>query len=228
MASLASAAMTIALVTGSSRGIGLELCRQLAARGDTVIATCRSATPELRSLPVRVEEGVDVADEASVRELAGRLAVPGVDLLVLNAGISNIDLIFNLDVAAVRRQIEVNALGALIVTAALLDRLHEGAKIALISSRMGSIGGNEAGGMYGYRMSKAAMNAAGRSLALDLKPRGIAVAVLHPGYVATDLNYNSGDISPAESVAGLLARFDELTLATSGMFLDNQGAALPW
>jgi len=218
----------IALVTGSSRGIGLELCRQLAARGDSVIATCRAATEELRRLPVRVEEGVDVADEASVRELAGRLDVPSIELLVLNAGISNIDLIFNLDVRKVRHQIEVNALGALIVTAALLDRLHEGAKIALVSSRMGSIGGNDGGGMYGYRMSKAAMNAAGRSLALDLGPRGIAVAVLHPGYVATDLNHHSGNISPAESVAGLLARFDELTLATSGRFVDYQGATLPW
>jgi NAD(P)-dependent dehydrogenase (short-subunit alcohol dehydrogenase family) len=220
--------MAISLVTGSSRGIGLELCRQLVARGDTVIATCRSATAELRSLPVRVEEGVEVADEASVRAFAGRLDAPNIDLLILNAGTSNIDLIFNLDFSAVRRQIEVNALGALIVTAVLLNRLHTGSKVALISSRMGSIEGNDGGGMYGYRMSKAAMNAAGRSLALDLRPLGIAVAILHPGYVATELNYYSGNISPAESVTGVLARIDELTLDTSGTFRDYQGATLPW
>lgn len=220
--------MATALITGSSRGIGLELCRKLAERGDSVIATCRDASPELRALGVRIEEHVDVADEASVRALATRLDVPRIDLLVLNAGISNIDLIFNLDVQAVRRQLEVNALGAVIVTAALLDRLGEGSKIAIITSRMGSIGGNEGGGLYGYRMSKAALNAAGRSLSLDLKPRGIAVVLLHPGYVATALNHFSGNLTTEQSATGLIARIDELTLESTGRFIDHQGEALPW
>jgi len=217
-----------ALVTGSNRGIGLELCRQLASRGDAVIATCRASSPELDALGVRIEAGVDVANESSVRALVQRLDVPQIDLLVLNAGIGQVDLIFDLKVEQVRQQLEVNALGPLIVTAALLDRLVVGSKVAIITSRMGSIADNDAGGMYGYRMSKAAVNAAGRSLALDLAPRGIAVALLHPGFVATAINHFAGSLTPEQSVTGLLARIDALTLETSGRFWDYRGNVLPW
>ena len=220
--------MATALVTGSNRGIGLELCRQLASRGDAVIATCRASSPELDALGVRIEAGVDVANESSVRALVQRLDVPQIDLLVLNAGIGQVDLIFDLKVEQVRQQLEVNALGPLIVTAALLDRLVVGSKVAIITSRMGSIADNDAGGMYGYRMSKAAVNAAGRSLALDLAPRGIAVALLHPGFVATAINHFAGSLTPEQSVTGLLARIDALTLETSGRFWDYRGNVLPW
>lgn len=193
-----------------------------------MIATCRASSPELDALGVRIEAGVDVANESSVRALVQRLDVPQIDLLVLNAGIGQVDLIFDLKVEQVRQQLEVNALGPLIVTAALLDRLVVGSKVAIITSRMGSIADNDAGGMYGYRMSKAAVNAAGRSLALDLAPRGIAVALLHPGFVATAINHFAGSLTPEQSVTGLLARIDALTLETSGRFWDYRGNVLPW
>jgi NAD(P)-dependent dehydrogenase (short-subunit alcohol dehydrogenase family) len=110
---------------------------------------------------------------------------------------------------------------------ALLGNLRSGSKLALITSRMGSIDDNSSGGYYGYRMSKTALNMAGRSLAIDLQPRGIAVAILHPGMVATRMVGFSG-IAPAEAARGLLARIDALTLTSSGNFWHANGEALPW
>jgi NAD(P)-dependent dehydrogenase (short-subunit alcohol dehydrogenase family) len=123
---------------------------------------------------------------------------------------------------------EVNALGPLRVTAALLPVLGEGSKIAIITSRMGSIGDNSSGSQYGYRMSKAAVNAAGVSLARDLRGRGVAVAIIHPGMVRTEMTSGHG-IEPAESVRGILARIDALTLASSGSFWHaTTGEVLTW
>ncbi|MBK8482675.1 MAG: SDR family oxidoreductase [Proteobacteria bacterium] len=220
--------MGTVLVTGANRGIGLELCRQLAARGDRVVAACRKTTAALSALGVRVEEGVDVADDASVAALAGRLGDLSLDLLISNAGVLEHETIEVLDLRSVRRQLEVNALGALRVTSALLDRLGPGAKIALISSRMGSIGDNASGGSYGYRMSKAALNMAGVSLAHDLRPRGIAVAILHPGYVRTAMTGGKGWVDAPAAAEGLLRRCDELTLESSGGFWHAEGERLPW
>jgi len=106
--------------------------------------------------------------------------------------------------------------------------LKAGAKIALVTSRMGSIADNDSGGSYGYRMSKAALNAAGVSLARDLQARGIAVAILHPGYVRTDMTGHSGLIDVDEAVNGLLERIDELNLDNSGSFWHRNGELLPW
>ena len=133
-----------------------------------------------------------------------------------------------LDLESARRQFEVNALGPLRVTQSLLHALKDGAKIALVTSRMGSIADNDSGGSYGYRMSKAALNAAGVSLAKDLRERGIAVAILHPGYVRTDMTGQSGLIDVDESVAGLLGRIDGLDLENSGSFWHTNGELLPW
>jgi NAD(P)-dependent dehydrogenase (short-subunit alcohol dehydrogenase family) len=220
--------MTTSLVTGANRGIGLELCRQLAARGDRVLAACRKSSPALDALQVEVLAGVDVADEASVAAMARGLAATQLDLLVNNAGIYEHTALDHLDFAAVRRQFEVNAIGPLRLTAALLPLLHDRSKVAIITSRMGSIGDNGSGSEYGYRMSKAAVNAAGMSLARDLRPRGIAVAIIHPGMVDTDMGSPRG-ISPAESVRGILARVDALTLERSGGFWHaTTGEVLPW
>jgi NAD(P)-dependent dehydrogenase (short-subunit alcohol dehydrogenase family) len=215
------------LVTGSNRGIGLELCRQLSARGETVIAVCRSASTELEELAVRIEPGIELSDEAAVGELVRRL--DGVELagVILNAGILEADDLEELSVAGIRQQFEVNALAPLLLSRALLGNLSRGSKLALITSRMGSIDDNGSGGYYGYRMSKTALNMAGRSLAIDLRPRGIAVAILHPGMVATRMVGFSG-IPPAEAVRGLLARIDALTLANSGSFWHANGEQLPW
>ena len=221
--------MATYLVTGANRGIGLEYCRQLQARGDRVIAVCRTASPELEALSVRIEAGIDLASEAAIDELATRLQGVPLDGLILNAGILQSMGLEDLDAEAIRRQFEVNALAPLLLVRALLEQLPRGAKVALMTSRMGSIDDNSSGGSYGYRMSKVALNIAGKSLAIDLQPRGIAVAILHPGLVRTRMiNFNPNGISPAESVRGLLARIDALTLETSGTFWHANGQVLPW
>ncbi len=221
------------LVTGANRGIGLELAAQLAARGDRVIAACRETTPELDALArdsrdaVRVERGVEVTSDASVADLASRLAGLTLDVLVLNAGVLHPDALDALDLDGARKQFEVNALGPLRVAKALLPNLREGSKIAIVTSRMGSLADNGSGGMYGYRMSKAAVNMAGVSLARDLHPRGVAVGLLHPGMVATGMTGGNG-VPPADAARGLLARIDELDLAATGSFRHANGEALPW
>jgi NAD(P)-dependent dehydrogenase (short-subunit alcohol dehydrogenase family) len=220
--------MATALVTGANRGIGLELCRQLHARGDRVFATCRHSSRELDGLGVDVYPDVDVASEKSINLLAEKLKGVGLDLLINNAGILSSEDLADLDFSAIQRQMEVNAYGPLRVTRKLLPNLKSGSKLVLITSRMGSIGDNTSGGMYGYRMSKAALNAAGVSLARDLAPQGIAVAILHPGAVRTAMTGGHGNISADESVRGLLARIDELTLETTGRFRHANGEELPW
>lgn len=220
--------MGISVVTGANRGIGLELARQLKARGASVVAVCRKPSPELEALGVRTESGIDVTDPAARAALAERLAQDTIDLLINNAGLLVDDSLGALGADGVRRQFEVNALAPLLLTEALLPRLGKGAKVALITSRMGSMGDNDSGGYYGYRMSKAALNAAGVSLARDLKPRGIAVAILHPGYVRTEMTGRQGLIDADESARTLLQRIDELTLETTGRFLHQNGDALPW
>ena len=135
----------------------------------------------------------------------------------------------NLDVEAIRQQFEINALAPLRLVSALTSTLSSGSWIALMTSRMGSIADNSSGGSYGYRMSKAALNIAGKSLAIDLKPQGIAVVILHPGLVSTRMiNFNPSGISPQQSVEGLLKRIDALSLETSGSFWHANGDVLPW
>ncbi len=220
--------MSTTVVTGANRGIGLELCRLAKQRGDDVIAICRSASAELEGLGARIESGIDVADDAAVADVAARLSGERIDLLINNAGLLTRQSLENLDFDAMRRQFEINTLGPLRVTAALLPLLAADAKVALITSRMGSIADNTSGSHYGYRMSKAALNMAGVSLANDLRERGIAVILLHPGYVSTEMTGHSGTVQPADAAADLLTRIDELTLDSSGAFRHANGASLPW
>jgi NAD(P)-dependent dehydrogenase (short-subunit alcohol dehydrogenase family) len=215
------------VITGANRGIGLSLCRQVRRRGDEVIGVCRAASGELRALGVRPIEGIDVSDDGAAAKLREALADTTVDVLVNNAGLLFNETLADLDFERVRRQLEVNAIGPLRVTSAVVPRMTRGGKIAIITSRMGSIADNTSGSYYGYRMSKAAVNAAGKSLAGDLKGRGIAVALLHPGMVATEMTGGHG-IDPEESAAGLLARIDALTLESSGTFWHMNGEVLPW
>jgi NAD(P)-dependent dehydrogenase (short-subunit alcohol dehydrogenase family) len=221
--------MVTYLITGANRGIGYEYCRQLKQRGNTVIAVCRSASEELKQLGVRVEEGIDITSDASVASLRDRLGDTAIDVLINNAGIIKRVTLEDLDFESIREQFEVNALGPLRVTHALLPLLKAGSKIVLMTSRMGSIADNTSGSSYGYRMSKVALSMAGKSLSLDLKPRGIAVAILHPGLVQTRMtNFTASGITPEESVKGLLARIDELTLENTGTFWHANGEVLPW
>ncbi len=217
------------LIIGANRGIGLELVRQLKDRGEDVIATCRSATPELNSLSVRVETNIDITSGDSFIKLRESLNDTKVDVLIQNAGISEFNSLSNFDPQSVINQFNVNALSPLCCVQTMLSQLSKFAKIALISSRMGSIGDNTSGGSYGYRMSKVALCMAGKSLSLDLKPRGISVAILHPGLVSTRMTgFTSNGIQPSESVKGLIQRIDELTLENTGTFWHQNGEILPW
>lgn len=223
--------MATYLITGANRGIGLSLAQQLAARGDTVIGVCRTSSPALAATGAQVIEGVDVADAGAVASLPQRVGDRRIDGLLLNAGIFTNETLDALDAEAfarMQRQFEVNTLGPLRVAAALQGHLADGAKVGIITSRMGSVADNGSGAYYGYRASKAAVNAIGKSLAVDLAPRGVAVALLHPGRVATDMLGGHGDIGPDEAAANLIARMDALTLADTGSFWHANGTPLPW
>ncbi len=221
--------MSIYLVTGSNRGIGLEYCRQLKERGHDVIATCRSSSPELDALGVRVENGVDISSGSSVLNLKQKLGGLQIDVLIQNAGIAEFNSLSNLDPQSVVRQFEVNALSPLCFVHSFLGNLINGSKVVLMTSRMGSIDDNTSGGSYGYRMSKAALCMAGKSLSIDLSSNGISVAILHPGLVSTRMTgFTSNGITVKQSVNGLLARIDELNLQNSGTFWHSNGDILPW
>ncbi|MGG6294163.1 SDR family oxidoreductase [Leptolyngbya sp. AN02str] len=221
--------MATYLVTGANRGIGYEYCRQLQARGETVIAVCRQASDELKQLGVQVQEGIDITSDASVAELRSRLGDQSIAVLINNAGILHRVTLEELDFDSIRQQFEVNALGPLRVTHALLPNLEAGSKVVMMTSRMGSIEDNTSGSSYGYRMSKVALSMAAKSLSHDLKPRGVAVAILHPGLVQTRMtNFTSSGITPEAAIKGLLARIDELTLENTGTFWHSNGEVLPW
>ena len=221
--------MATYLITGANRGIGLEYCRQLKNRGEEVIAVCRSSSEELKELDVTVIAGIDITSDASVNQLVKSLQNKTIEVLINNAGIIKRISLDNLDFDSIRQQFEVNALGALRVTKALLSNLTNGSKVILMTSRMGSIDDNTSGGSYGYRMSKVALSMAGKSLSHDLKPQGIAVAILHPGLVKTRMtNFNRSGITPQQSVTGLLKRIEELNLENTGSFWHSNGEILPW
>ncbi len=204
------------------------MVRLLAGRGDTVFAACRHSSPELDALDVRVLDDVDVSDERSVASLADRLGGVSIDVLINNAGILSSEALSDLDWDRIRRQYEVNALGPLRVTAALLPLMSSGSKVGIVSSRVGSLADNTSGGMYGYRMSKSAANMAGVNLAHDLKPKDIAVFILHPGYVRTEMTGGGGNSDPDEAARGLIERMDNLTIEATGTFWHAEGYSLPW
>ena len=217
------------LVTGTNRGIGLEYCRQLKERGNVVIALCRSASNELKSLGIRILDDIDLTSELSIADLVTKLNGEKIDVLINNAGIVERISLNNLDFDSIRRQFEVNAIAPLRLTKALLPNLNSGSRVVLMTSRMGSIDDNTSGGSYGYRMSKVALSMAGKSLSIDLKPKGIAVAILHPGLVQTRMtDFNQAGITPESSVKGLLARLEELNLENTGTFWHQNGDILPW
>lgn len=216
------------VITGANRGIGLELSRHYNAEGWKVTGACRETSPELMKYAALVIEDVDVTSKDSLERLVAALRGQTIDLLINNAGVLHDDILGSLDIDSLRLQMEVNAFAPLLICEALLPNMKAGSKIANITSRMGSIGDNDSGGRYGYRASKAAFNAFGRSLAIDLKQRGIAVAQLHPGFVKTRMVDYAGIITTEESVAGLTARISALNMENSGSFWHCNGEELPW
>lgn len=216
------------LITGANRGIGLALTRAFRARGDDVIAAVRASSPALDETGARVLDGIDITDDDAVGRLAQALGEERLDVLLLNAGLLVADALEGADLGDVRAQLEVNAVAPLRVTKAVLGHLAEGAKVAILTSRMGSMRDNTSGGYYGYRMSKAAVNAFGVSLAHDLKSRRVSVVLLHPGYVRTGMTRGHGELDPDEAARGLIARIDETTLQNTGRFVHMNGEALPF
>ena len=222
------------VVTGANRGIGLELVRQLLARGDTVHATARDPerAGDLAALtcPALHVHRVDVTDPASVESLARAIDAP-VDVLINNAGMNlPRQKLGDLDLDATLQIYAVNAIGPLRVTHALLPHVRRGTgkKLVHVTSGMGSISDNGSGGSYGYRMSKAALNMMSKSLAIDLRSEGIVSFVINPGWVQTDLGGPSAPTPVADSASGILARIAEASLGTTGTFQNWKGGTYAW
>jgi NAD(P)-dependent dehydrogenase (short-subunit alcohol dehydrogenase family) len=217
-------------VTGAGRGIGLELARQLRARGDEVIGTVREEAKAgaLKETGARVEI-VYVAEPAAIEALGERMKGRPIDVLVNNAGIGRFGgAVTDLSAEELHRYFAVNAIGPMLMVRALLPSRRAGAakKIASITSTMGSIGDNRSGGAYGYRASKAALNMMNASLALELK--GFTCLVLNPGWVQTDMGGPSAPTPVDVSVRGLLQVIDGATPDVSGRFFNHDGNAVPW
>ena len=219
--------MPFAVVTGANRGIGLELVVQLIAKGWRVLAVCRVTSDELADTGADIVDAVDLTDSKGLARLAEAIDAP-IDLLINNAGLLTKETLEEPNLDAIRRQFEVNALAPLAVTHQLLEHLAPKAKVAVVTSRMGSLADNTSGSRYGYRMTKAAANMMGVSLARDLAPRGVAVAILHPGFVRTGMTGFNGYIEPDEAARGLLLRIDEATAGEEPVFRHANGELLPW
>lgn len=224
------------LVTGANRGLGLEFTKQLLNAGHQVTATSRnpSEATDLRALESSSLSllALDISKPESVDAFAKALKDAAIDVLINNAGhYSRASVGFDhLNFDGVLHDFAVNAIGTLRVTQALLPNLRRGSakKIANISSKMGSITDNTSGGSYAYRMSKAAVNMATRSLANDLRSEGFTVLTFHPGWVQTDMGGPNALIEPPESIAGMLKVVDNAGLEQSGRFWDYRGQELPW
>lgn len=240
--------MPTVLVTGSNRGLGLEFVRQYAAAGWDVIACARrpERAADLAALALAHEgrvqvEALDVTDHASIDAAARRLEGRAIDVLLCSAGTmgrgSTAGTGFpgsrfgEIDYADWEEIFRVNVTGPMKVIEAFVEHVARsaGRKVVALSSIVGSIASNTSGGLYAYRASKAALNAFMKSLAIDLgRSRGLVVAMLHPGWVRTDMGGPRADIDAPESVAGLIKVIEGLDAAKAGRFWRYDGSELPW
>jgi NAD(P)-dependent dehydrogenase (short-subunit alcohol dehydrogenase family) len=217
------------LIIGASRGIGLEFCKQyLKNPKNKIFATRRKEKAEHKDLALHWLSGLEVANQDSWKEMVKELEAQSLDLIIYNAGIFKLETLKDLNTDSIEEQFYTNTFGAVLAIKHLLPKIKDGGKIAFLTSLMGSIADNDSGSYYGYRMSKAALNAFGKSLSIDLKDRKIAVALLHPGYVKTDMTSHQGHITPTESVSGLIKVVENLSLKDSGTFYRYDGGVLPW
>ncbi len=225
--------MPTVLVTGANRGLGLEFARQYSADGWEVHACCREPhkADELRALPVTVH-ALDVRDLDAVARLAETLKGRPIDLLLANAGVYGPAkmLLGQLDYAAWMEVFAVNVLGPVRLAECFADHVAASGRkiIACVSSQMGSVALNTTGRHYLYRSSKAALNAAAKSLAIDLRDRGVSVVTLHPGWVKTDMGGQDADLEIADAVRSSRKTLDGVTPAQSGRFLNHDGSEMPW
>lgn len=228
--------MAVALITGSNRGLGFEFVRQYAASGWQIIATCRNPdqADALKKLAAASDGAIEihrleVTNPEEIRALARTLKDRPIDLLIANAGINAAygDPVTPESFELVMR---TNVLGPLLVVQGLVDNvaISEKRMIAFISSRMGSIGLIDSGGALLYRASKAALNAAMKTLSHDLKDRGIATVSLHPGWVRTDMGGGGADLAPDKSVADMIRVLGRITHSDSGRFFNHSGEELTW
>jgi NAD(P)-dependent dehydrogenase (short-subunit alcohol dehydrogenase family) len=218
-------------ITGANRGIGLALTQLYCEKGYNVFACCRKASKELIFTSATIIEGLDVTNEATFSSLDNYLASSSVDIFINNAGLLQNEVISNLSSFAkksIEKQFKVNTLGPLYLTGYLYSYLKEGSKLVFITSRMGSIKDNTSGARYGYRMSKAALNAAVKSLSIDLKDKNIPVCLVHPGWVRTDMTGNTGNIDPVAVALQIRDRIQGCTIDNSGMFFHADGQELSW
>ncbi len=226
------------VITGANRGIGLALTGMYQQRGARVIAICRRSSPELEALntfdnqfnnePITILSGIGLTNAKNLAEVNAALANTTIDILINNAGILLSDDIDNAPIKGMREQFEVNALAPLQLSLALKSKMNTRGKIVFITSRMGSIADNTSGGSFGYRMSKVALNAAAKSLAIDLTPDEIFIGLIHPGFVKTELVGFDGDITTLESAKNIIARIEALTFSDTGTFYHANGSVLPW
>ena len=224
--------MPTILITGAGRGLGLELAKQFAAGGWTVIGTVRELAKGAAMPKGSQTMLCDVTDRRALARLAADLKGRPIDVLFCNAGMygQRKQTVGNVDYEVWPEVLRLNVLTPMACVEALADNVaaSERKQIVMMSSRMGSIGANEGGGEVAYRSSKAALNAVAKSLSIDLKARGITVICVHPGWVQTDMGGPSAPLTPAESIAGLKRVIEALTPAQSGRFLNYDGAEIPW
>jgi NAD(P)-dependent dehydrogenase (short-subunit alcohol dehydrogenase family) len=226
--------MPTVLVTGASRGLGLEFCRQYAAAGWRVHAVTRhAAAPALQELAGDVQvHAADIGDPAQVAALAGALRGEAIDLLLNNAGanVAGHTSLGDMDYAAWENVLRVNVLAPFRVAEAFVEHVARSRKriMLFVSTRAGSIHDVLSGGRYVYRSSKAALNMVVKAMALELMPRRILCVAVHPGWVRTDMGGQDAPIGAEFSVASLRALVERLETHHSGRFLNYDGTELHW
>ncbi|MFK0573151.1 SDR family oxidoreductase [Endozoicomonas sp.] len=228
----------VVVVTGVSRGLGLELCKQYLSEGAKVYGCCRSPEQSQQLLELKHSAGyqfelvpLDITQPGMIQNLQYVIEEP-IDILINNAGIYGPSGLSydQLTVDPWMEVLRVNTVAPMMVTQALVEKVAEShdKKIIMMSSKMGSMGDNQKGGCYIYRSAKAALNAVGKSLAIDLADRGISVGILNPGWVQTDMGGSSALIDSETSIRGIRKVIEQLSLKSSGHFISYDGSLITW